>query len=156
VYVASARWVPVFWTFCFEADDLTDVALDGEQVPTLTAPLSAVRERLATRDAVAREWFPGFAGLWGKWRQAIGGLGQQFLKLDSYALSCMGDHRDFAPGLFMALDGEKRDSAVFRSNIPEPYAVPLPALAATFLGTSVAIMTAGLDAGVNCSAIGGR
>ena len=99
--------MPVFWLFCFEAGDLTDVALDGEQVPTLTAPLSAVRERLATRDAVAREWFPGFAGLWGKWRQAIGGLGQQFLKLDSYVLSCMGDHRDFASGLFMALDGEK-------------------------------------------------
>jgi hypothetical protein len=105
VYVASARWVPVFWMFCFEADDLTDVDLDGEEVPTLTSPLGAVRERLAARDAVAREWFPGFTDLWGKWRQAVGGLGQRFLKLDSYALSCLGDHRDFAASLFMALDG---------------------------------------------------
>jgi hypothetical protein len=105
VYVASARWVPVFWMFCFEADDLTDVELDGEQVPTLTSPMRAVRERLAAREAVAREWFPGFVGLWVKWREAIGRLEQQYLKLDSYALSCMGDHRDFASGLFMALDG---------------------------------------------------
>ena len=105
VHVASARWVPVFWMFCFEADDLTDVELDGEQVPTLTSAVSAVRERLAARDAVAREWFPAFAGLWETWRRVVGGLGRQYLKLDSYALSCMGDHRDFASGLFMALDG---------------------------------------------------
>ena len=101
----SARWVPVFWMFCFEADDLTDVELDGEQVPTLASPLIAVGKRLAARDAVAREWFPGFAELWGRWRQAIGGLGQKDLKLDSYAVSCVGGPGTSHPPCSWRMDG---------------------------------------------------
>jgi len=106
VFVASvANRIPVFWLFCFEEDNVVDVSFEGERFSTVVSDLASVRERLAARDSLAKQWFPEHARLWDRWREVIDSLHRKFLKVDAYPISdCYESDDEWGGSLVNVLD----------------------------------------------------
>lgn len=97
--------VPVFWLFCFGADDLSYYEGPEGPVPLLVAEMDKVRQRLAERDHLARDLFPAHTSLWERWGKAIESLDRHYLKADlSGAQVLYVDEDELACRISEALD----------------------------------------------------
>jgi hypothetical protein len=97
--------VPVFWLFCFDTHDLTHYQDDDGPVPALIAEMDKVRQRLADRDAKARELFPQYVAVWEQWRRVIDRIDRQYLKTDFVEVQMLYEDEDeLACQLSEALD----------------------------------------------------
>jgi hypothetical protein len=97
--------VPVFWLFCFGADDISHYEDEDGPVPVLIAEMDKVRQRLAERDAKARELFPQHVAVWERWCGVIDKVDRQYLKTDLVEVQMLHEDEDeLACQLSEALD----------------------------------------------------
>jgi hypothetical protein len=119
LFVAGCAYqVPVFWLFCFGAEDLTHYEDDEGPVPALIAEMDKVRQRLADRDQRARELFPEHVAIWERWCQAIDAIDRQYLKADVGEIQMLCDDEDeLACQLSEALDWFELENDLERDHL---------------------------------------
>jgi hypothetical protein len=101
----AADQVPAFWLFCFGKGNIVEVESEEGKIPALVSAMSEVRNRLATRDELARDLFPSHATAWEEFRQVVESADRKYLKVDAYEIWVLSeDEREFGRQLKKALN----------------------------------------------------